>query len=172
MDGIEDRRSAALLDGKDGVALDIIKQSGSNTVAVADGIEREVARLNEELPKHIRLRKVIDTSVFIRDSVEDVQTTLIIGGLLTVLIVFLFLNSWRSTIITGVALPISVISTFMAMHAMGFTLNVLTLMGLSLAIGLLIDDAIVVRENIAATCTRGPTTSPPPARPPLRLASQ
>ena len=148
VDGIEERRSAALLDGKDGVALDIIKQSGSNTVAVADGIEREVARLNAELPKHIRLRKVIDTSVFIRDSVEDVQTTLIIGGLLTVLIVFLFLNSWRSTIITGVALPISVISTFMAMHAMGFTLNVLTLMGLSLAIGLLIDDAIVVRENI------------------------
>ena len=91
---------------------------------------------------------VTDRSTFIRDSVEDVQTTLLLGGLLTVFIVFIFLNSWRSTVITGLALPVSVISTFIVMRALGFTLNILTLMGLSLAIGLLIDDAIVVRENI------------------------
>ncbi len=91
---------------------------------------------------------VRDGSIMIRDSVLDVQETLILGGILTVLIVFLFLNSWRSTVITGLTLPISVISSFMIMNFLGMTLNVMTLMALSLAIGLLIDDAIVVRENI------------------------
>ena len=148
VDGVEERRSAALVDDRAGLSLDIVKQSGANTVEVADGIDRAVDAVNRELPPHIRLRKVVDRSVFIRDSVEDVQLTLVLGGLLTVLIVFLFLNSWRSTVITGLALPVSVISTFIVMKAMGFTLNILTLMGLSLAIGLLIDDAIVVRENI------------------------
>ncbi|MBI3695339.1 MAG: efflux RND transporter permease subunit [Acidobacteria bacterium] len=148
VDGIEERRSAALIDDRDGLALDLVKQSGANTVEVADGIEQAIHAINAELPPHIRLRKVVDRSLFIRDSVEDVQTTLLLGGLLTVLIVFLFLNSWRSTVITGLALPVSVISTFIVMKGLHFTLNILTLMGLSLAIGLLIDDAIVVRENI------------------------
>ena len=148
VDGIEERRSAALIDGKAGLALNIVKQSGANTVEVADGVLQVMGDLNRELPPHIRLRPVVDRSIFIRDSVEDVKTTLLLGGLLTVLIVFLFLNSWRSTVITGTALPVSVISSFIVMNALGFTLNILTLMGLSLAIGLLIDDAIVVRENI------------------------
>ncbi len=148
VDGVEERRSASLIDGHPGLSLDIVKQSGANTVEVADAVEHAVEGINRELPAHIRLRKVVDRSVFIRDSVEDVQVTLLLGGLLTVLIVFLFLNSWRSTVITGLALPVSVISTFIVMRALGFTLNILTLMGLSLAIGLLIDDAIVVRENI------------------------
>ncbi len=148
VDGIEERRSASLVDDRAGLALDIVKQSGSNTVEVADGIERALTQINAELPSHIRVRKVVDRSTFIRESVEDVQTTLVLGGLLTVLIVFLFLNSWRSTVITGLALPVSVISTFIVMKGLGFTLNILTMMGLSLAIGLLIDDAIVVRENI------------------------
>jgi HAE1 family hydrophobic/amphiphilic exporter-1 len=148
VDGIEERRSAALLDDKSGLAMEIVKQSGANTVEVADGVEQAIVKLNAELPSHIRLRKVVDRSIYIRESVEDVQVTLVLGGALAVLIVFLFLNSWRSTVITGLALPVSVISTFIAMAALGFTLNVLTLMGLSLAIGLLIDDAIVVRENI------------------------
>jgi HAE1 family hydrophobic/amphiphilic exporter-1 len=148
VDGVEERTSAALIDGRPSLSLDIVKQSGANTVEVADGIEKAIAAINVELPAHIRLRKVVDNSTFIRESVEDVKTTLLIGGALTVLIVFLFLNSWRSTVITGLALPVSVISTFIIMSALGFTLNVLTLMGLSLAIGLLIDDAIVVRENI------------------------
>jgi HAE1 family hydrophobic/amphiphilic exporter-1 len=148
LDGIEERRSASLIDGRPGLSLDIVKQSGANTVEVADAIEKTVEELNSELPAHIRLRKVVDRSIFIRESVEDVQVTLVLGGILTVLIVFFFLNSWRSTVITGLALPVSVISTFIIMNALGFTLNILTLMGLSLAIGLLIDDAIVVRENI------------------------
>ncbi len=91
----------------------------------------------------------------IRDSVEDVRNTLIIGGLLTVFIVFCFLNSWRSTVITGLTLPISVISSFIVMYFLGMTLNVMTLMALSLAIGLLIDDAIVVRENIVRHLEKG-----------------
>jgi HAE1 family hydrophobic/amphiphilic exporter-1 len=148
VDGIEDRRSASLIDGRPGLSLDIVKQSGANTVEVADAIEKAIGEINSELPTHIRLRKVVDRSTFIRESVEDVKVTLVLGGLLTVGIVFLFLNSWRSTVITGLALPVSVISTFIVMKAFGFTLNILTLMGLSLAIGLLIDDAIVVRENI------------------------
>ena len=148
VDGIEERRSASLIDGRPGLSLDVVKQSGANTVEVADAIDKAVTAINAELPPHIRLRKVVDRSLFIRESVDDVQVTLVLGGILTVFIVFLFLNSWRSTVITGLALPVSVVSTFIIMKALGFTLNVLTLMGLSLAIGLLIDDAIVVRENI------------------------
>jgi HAE1 family hydrophobic/amphiphilic exporter-1 len=148
VDGIEERRSAALVDGRPGLSLDVVKQSGANTVEVVDGMYRVIDELNRELPRHIRLRTVVDRSIFIRSSVEDVQTTLVLGGILTVLIVFLFLNSWRSTVITGLALPVSVISSFIVMRGLHFTLNILTLMGLSLAIGLLIDDAIVVRENI------------------------
>ena len=148
VDGVEERRSASLINGRPGLSLDVVKQSGANTVEVADAIDKAVMAINSELPPHIRLRKVVDRSTFIRESVDDVQVTLVLGGFLTVLIVFLFLNSWRSTVITGLALPVSVISTFIIMRALGFTLNVLTLMGLSLAIGLLIDDAIVVRENI------------------------
>jgi HAE1 family hydrophobic/amphiphilic exporter-1 len=155
VDGIEERRSASLINGRAGLSLDVVKQSGANTVEVVDEVDKAVAAVNAELPAHIRLRKVVDRSTFIRESVEDVQLTLVLGGVLTVLIVFFFLNSWRSTVITGLALPISVISTFIVMRALGFTLNVLTLMGLSLAIGLLIDDAIVVRENIVRHMQQG-----------------
>ncbi|MCL5744499.1 MAG: efflux RND transporter permease subunit, partial [Acidobacteria bacterium] len=144
VDGIEERRSAALIDDRSGLSLDVVKQSGANTVEVSDSINKAIDSINAELPSHIRLRKVVDRSQFIRDSVEDVKVTLVLGGILTVIIVFLFLNSWRSTVITGLALPVSVISTFIVMRGMHFTLNVITLMGLSLAIGLLIDDAIVV----------------------------
>ena len=148
MDGIEERRSAALIDQNSALSLEIVKQSGSNTVEVADGLYTAIDDINRELPAHIQLRTVVDGSTFIRESVEDVKTTLLIGAFLTILIVFFFLNSWRSTVITGLALPVSVISTFIIMNGLHFSLNVLTLMGLSLAIGLLIDDAIVVRENI------------------------
>lgn len=148
VDGTEERRSASFVNDKAGLALEVVKQSGANTVEVADGVDDAIREINAALPAHIQLRKVVDRSIFIRDSVEDVQLTLALGGLLTVIIVFLFLNSWRSTVITGLALPVSVISTFIVMAGLNFTLNLLTLMGLSLAIGLLIDDAIVVRENI------------------------
>jgi HAE1 family hydrophobic/amphiphilic exporter-1 len=155
VDGVEEPRNVALLDEQPALALDVQKQSGANTVAVADGVKAAVARLGRVLPPGVTLRVVRDDSAFIRESIHDVNTTMIVGGLLTILIVFLFLNSWRSTVITGLTLPVSVISAFAAMKAFGFTINVLTLMGLSLAIGMLIDDAIVVRENIVRHLQRG-----------------
>ena len=154
-DGIEEQRSLALVNGVPAVALDIQKQSGANTVAVVEAVKQEIGRLQGELPPGTRIEMVRDASIMIRDSVRDVQETLVLGGILTVLIVFCFLNSWRSTVITGLTLPISVISSFIVMNFMGMTLNVMTLMALSLAIGLLIDDAIVVRENIVRHLERG-----------------
>ncbi len=155
LDGVEEPKNLALLDLQPALAVDVLKQSGANTVAVADGISAAVDKLQKELPAGVTLQVVRDDSNFIRDSIHDVNTTMIIGGILTVLIVFMFLNSWRSTVITGLTLPISVISAFTVMKMFGFTINVMTLMGLSLAIGMLIDDAIVVRENIVRHLQRG-----------------
>jgi HAE1 family hydrophobic/amphiphilic exporter-1 len=154
-DGIEEQRSLALVNGVEAVSLDILKQSGANTVGVVELVKKEIEKLQPELPPGTRIEMVRDGSTMIRDSVRDVQETLILGGILTILIVFLFLNSWRSTVITGLTLPISVISSFIIMNFLGMTLNVMTLMALSLAIGLLIDDAIVVRENIVRHLERG-----------------
>ncbi len=154
-DGAEERRKLALVDGVPAVALDVYKQSKANTVGVVESVQREIGQLRAELPPSVEIRMVRDGSVMIRESVQDVTNTLLLGGLLTVLIVFCFLNSWRSTVITGLTLPISVISSFIAMHFLGMTLNVMTLMALSLAIGLLIDDAIVVRENIVRHLEQG-----------------
>jgi HAE1 family hydrophobic/amphiphilic exporter-1 len=154
-DGIEEQRSLAFVNGVQAVSLDILKQSGANVVAVVERVKNEIAKLQPELPPGTKIEIVRDGSIMIRDSVRDVQETLILGGILTILIVFLFLNSWRSTVITGLTLPISVISSFIIMNFLGMTLNVLTLMALSLAIGLLIDDAIVVRENIVRHLEHG-----------------
>ncbi len=154
-DSYEEQRTLALINGQRALALEIRKQSGSNTVDVADAVKNSLPVLNQELPGQTRLSVVKDMSTFIRESVEDVRNTMILGGLFTVLVVFIFLNSWRSTVITGLTLPVSIISAFIAMRVLGFTLNILTLMGLSLAIGLLIDDAIVVRENIVRHMQRG-----------------
>jgi HAE1 family hydrophobic/amphiphilic exporter-1 len=155
IDGVEEARSLAFVDDRPAIALDVQKQAGANTVAVADGVRAAVAKMGPEMPPGVTLRLVRDDSTFIRESIDDVQITLVLGGLLTVFIVFLFLNSWRSTVITGLTLPISVVAAFIAMRVFGFTLNVLTLMGLSLAIGMLIDDAIVVRENIVRHMQQG-----------------
>jgi len=147
-DGSPEERSVALLDGTRALAIDILKVSGANTVAVADGVKETLAELESTLPPGTSLRVVRDNSTFIRNSIEDVINELMMGAALTVLIVMLFLNDWKATAITSLALPVSVISSFIIMNAMGFTLNVLTLMALSLSIGILIDDAIVVIENI------------------------
>jgi hydrophobic/amphiphilic exporter-1 (mainly G- bacteria), HAE1 family len=155
VDGHEEQRTLALVDGRRALALEIRKQSGGNTVDVADAVKAALPKIEKDLPSQIRLSVVKDTSVFIKESVEDVQNTLILGAIFTVLVVYVFLNSWRSTVITGLTLPVSIISAFIVMKILGFTLNVLTLMGLSLAIGLLIDDAIVVRENIVRHMQRG-----------------
>ncbi|MCX6550810.1 MAG: efflux RND transporter permease subunit, partial [Acidobacteria bacterium] len=152
---IEEQRSLALINGEPAVAIDITKQTKANTVDVVDRVRAAIEQLKQEVPPGTDIQIVRDTSVFIRQAVADVEDTLVIGGLLTVLIVFFFLNSWRSTVITGLTLPISVISSFIIMYFLGMTLNMLTLMALSLAIGLLIDDAIVVRENIVRHLEHG-----------------
>ena len=154
-DGMEEQRSLALINGTQAVSLDILKQTKTNTVEVADKIRKTIGVMQKELPAGTTIEIVQDSSVFIRDSVRDVFETMILGGILTILIVFCFLNSWRSTVITGLTLPISVISSFIVMNFLGMTINVMTMMALSLAIGLLIDDAIVVRENIVRHLERG-----------------
>ena len=148
VDGEQERENVALLNGERALAIDIVKTQGANTIDVARGVRKAVAELQPTLPPDVKLEVVRDASRGIQNSVDNVQQTMVEGGLLTIAIVFLFLHSWRSTVITGLALPISVFGSFMVMAAFGFTLNVLTLMALSLAIGILIDDAIVVRENI------------------------
>jgi HAE1 family hydrophobic/amphiphilic exporter-1 len=147
-DGTRDERSYAAVSGRRGVGIEIRRVSGANVVAVADGINAAVDRIAAELPPGVGLRVVRDESRWTRASLEDVEVALVLGAFLTVGIVFLFLNSWRSTVITGLTLPVSVISAFIAIYAFGFTINTMTMMALSLAIGILIDDAIVVRENI------------------------
>jgi HAE1 family hydrophobic/amphiphilic exporter-1 len=148
-EGNEEERSLALVNGERAVSLDILKVSGANTVEVADGVRAALEEMrNGVLPAGTSLQVVRDNSVVIRQSVHDVIDELILGAFLTVLVVMIFLNDWKATLITALALPVSVISSFIIMNALGFTLNVLTLMALSLSIGILIDDAIVVVENI------------------------
>jgi len=148
IDGEADKRTAAELDRNPAVSIDILKISGANTVQVADSVRAAVADLSRQLPSDVAMRITRDDSRRIRESLLDVQVSLVLGAILTIAIIYLFLNSWRSTVITGLALPISIISAFFIMWVADFTINTMTLLALSLAIGLLIDDAIVVRENI------------------------
>ncbi|MDH5709670.1 MAG: efflux RND transporter permease subunit, partial [Hylemonella sp.] len=148
VDGPQEADTLALYDGQRTLLLSVQKSQDENTIEVIDSLERTVTELRPQLPPGVRLEPIFDGSRPIRVSVKNVRSTLIEGAFLTILIVFLFLNSWRSTVITGLTLPITLIGTFLFMHAFGFTINMVTLMALSLCVGLLIDDAIVVRENI------------------------
>jgi HAE1 family hydrophobic/amphiphilic exporter-1 len=148
VDGPQEQESLALYNGQRTVLLSVQKSQGENTIEVVDGLLRALADAKSVTPPNIRTEVNRDNSRSIRVSVANVQRTLIEGAALTVLIVFLFLNSWRSTVITGLTLPIALIGTFLFMYLFGFTINGITLMALSLCVGLLIDDAIVVRENI------------------------
>ena len=147
-DGAQEVESLALYNGQRTLRLSVQKSQGENTIEVVDGLNAAVAELKSQLPPGVRLETIGDSSRPIRVAVNNVRQTLIEGAILTVLIVFLFLNSWRSTVITGLTLPIALIGTFLFMNMFGFTINMITLMALSLCVGLLIDDAIVVRENI------------------------
>ena len=148
VDGPQEIDSLALYNGQRTVLLSVQKSQGENTIAVVDGLQKALREAQSLLPPGVRTEVNRDNSRSIRVSVANVQRTLIEGALLTVGIVFLFLNSWRSTVITGLTLPIALIGTFLFMYIFGFTINTITLMALSLCVGLLIDDAIVVRENI------------------------
>lgn len=148
VDGVQAPESLALYNGQRTVVLSVLKSQGDNTIAVVDGLLKALEAARAEIPEGMRVEVNRDNSRAIRVSVANVKQTLLEGALLTVLIVFLFLNSWRSTVITGLTLPIALIGSFLVMDMLGFTINTITMMALSLCVGLLIDDAIVVRENI------------------------
>ncbi|MEJ8846180.1 efflux RND transporter permease subunit [Variovorax rhizosphaerae] len=147
-DGAQEVDTLALYNGQRTLLLSVQKAQDENTIGVVDGLVKAIADIKPQLPPGVKLEPIGDASRSIRVAVQNVRQTLIEGALLTVLIVFLFLNSWRSTVITGLTLPIALIGTFWFMQMFGFTINMITLMALSLCVGLLIDDAIVVRENI------------------------
>ena len=147
-DATEEERSVAMVNQERAISMDLLKVSGANTVEVADEVMAMMEEVQATLPAGTELNMIVDNSVMIRTSVHDVIVELLLGAVLTVIVVMLFLNDWKATAITSLALPVSVIASFVLMDALGFTLNVLTLMALSLSIGILIDDAIVVIENI------------------------
>ena len=140
--------SSAYLDGKTAVAIDILRSSDSNVIDVVDGTYETLADIEKQLPEGTTAKVVVDSSKGIRNSITDVARTIIEGAALAVLIVLLFLGSFRSTAITGMTLPIALLGTLTFIWIFGFSINMMTLLALSLSIGLLIDDAIVVRENI------------------------
>jgi hydrophobe/amphiphile efflux-1 (HAE1) family protein len=147
-DGAAEEQSISRVDGERALSLEIAKVQDANTVEVGVNVKKAIEAMKETLPKDVQFRVLDDVSSRVQHQVDNVKETIVEGAVLTMVIVFLFLHSWRSTVITGLTLPISVLASFIAMKYFGFTLNFLTLMALSLSIGLLIDDAIVVRENI------------------------
>jgi HAE1 family hydrophobic/amphiphilic exporter-1 len=148
LDTVEEPTSIARLDGREAVSLNIRKQSGTNTVEVVDAVLARLERIKTTLPPDIKVQTTRDQSTFIRRSFEEIQHHLLLGGLLASIVVLLFMRNWRSTIIAAAAIPASIIGTFTLMKAFGFTLNNMTMLALSLATGIVIDDAIVVLENI------------------------
>jgi HAE1 family hydrophobic/amphiphilic exporter-1 len=147
-DGMQERRDIARFNGIPAVGMGIQKQSGTNTVEVVNAVKAEIVKINKNLPPGMTLNIAIDQSTFIRRSIDEVQKHLILGSFFAVLAVFLFLGNFRTTLISAVALPISIIATFALIRAFGFTFNNMTMLALTLSVGLLIDDAIIVIENI------------------------
>jgi hydrophobic/amphiphilic exporter-1 (mainly G- bacteria), HAE1 family len=147
-DGAEEPRTEARLNGQPAVTLIVAKQSGQNTVAVADGVKEKLKEIQKTLPPGFKTEVVGDQSIFIKASIESIQKHLIEGSILAAIVVFVFLWSFRSTLIAALAIPTSLIATFGLMAAMGFTLNQITMLALTLMVGIVIDDAIVVLENI------------------------
>jgi HAE1 family hydrophobic/amphiphilic exporter-1 len=147
-DGLDDVRHAAIVNGKPGIGIGIKKQHGANSVAVAQSVKARLEELKKNLPPDITIDVNFDSSVFIEDAIHETEFTLLLSALITSVVCFLFLGSWSSTFNVLLSIPTSVMGTFMVLYFMGFTLNFFTLLGLSLAIGIVVDDAIMVLENI------------------------
>ncbi len=147
-DGLEEATSTGNVDGNPLVVLSIRKQSGTNSVAVVEGVKARLAEIESRLPAGFDMKVIRDESTYINAAVHTVQEHLLVGALLAAGVVYFFLRNWRSTVIAAIAIPTSIVSTFALMWFMGFTLNILTLFALTLAVGIVIDDAIVVLENI------------------------
>jgi len=147
-DGTKEQRSFSRLNGVPNVTIEIRRQSGANTVEVIKGVKKQLANVQSQLPSDVKMEVIRDQSRYIEAALHEIQTHLVLGSILACLVVLLFMRSWRSTIIAGIAIPTSVISTFGMMWALGFTLNSVTMLALVLMVGVVIDDAIVVLENI------------------------
>jgi HAE1 family hydrophobic/amphiphilic exporter-1 len=147
-DGSAERRTLARLDGTPTVVLEVIRQSGASTVAVIDGVKRELEVVRTQLPPDVGLTVIRDQSRYILAALREIDVHLILGSVLATLVVLVFMRNWRSTVIACVAIPTSVVATFAAMWALGFTLNSVTMLALVLMVGIVIDDAIVVLENV------------------------
>ncbi|MFI5289478.1 MAG: efflux RND transporter permease subunit, partial [Polyangia bacterium] len=154
-DGFEELRTRVRANGEPAVTFSVLKQSGRNTVAVSEAVKARLAELEKTFPPGFSTKLIVDQATFIQENAHEVEVAIVFGGAMAILIILLFMLDLRSTLISAVALPTSVIGTFFVMYLLGFTLNMMTLLGLSLAIGLLIDDAVVVRENIFKHLERG-----------------
>lgn len=147
-DGFAELRTKVRVNGEEAVTLEVRKRSGQNTVAIANAAKARMAELQQDFPDGMTASMIIDQARFIEQQIKQVEEDIVFGGLMAILVILVFMLDLRSTLISAVALPTSVIGTFFVMYVLGYTLNMMTLLGLSLAIGLLIDDAVVVRENI------------------------
>ena len=147
-DGAEELRSQSFLNGSPAVTLIVSKQSGENTVFVAHAVKEALEEIEKDLPKDFKLQIIGDNSIFIEASLASIEEHLIVGSILATIVIFLFLWNWRSTLIAAIAIPTSIISTFGLMYAMDYTLNQITMLSLTLMVGIVVDDAIVVLENI------------------------
>lgn len=148
IDGVEEARSISKVNGKEGIALQIRKQSGSNTIEVVDKINERIEEIQESLPADVKLSLVRDQSRFIRKSIAEVEHHLILGAIFVSLVILFFMRDFKAAVVASIAIPVSIIGTFLLMKIMGFTLNNMTLLALSMCTGIVIDDAIIVLENI------------------------
>jgi len=153
--GVESDVSRLRANGKTAIGMGIIRQSKANTVAVSDAVRAELEKIRETLPPEVTIAESYDESIFIRASIKEVVTTLAIAVSLVILVIFLFLRSWRATLIPAVTIPVAVIGAFIGLGFLGFSINVLTLLAVILAIGLVVDDAIVMLENIQRRIDEG-----------------
>jgi len=154
-DGYEDLRTRIRVNGEPAVSFDVLKQSGTNTIAVNDAVQEKLERLSQTFPQGMKANLIIEQARFIRENTHEVEVSIVFGGAMAILVILFFMLDLRSMVISSFALPTSVIATFFVMYLLNFSLNMMTLLGLSLAIGLLIDDAVVVRENIQKHLERG-----------------
>jgi len=154
-DGFEEMRTRVRANGAEAVSFSVLKQSGRNTVAISDAVNAKLAVMQKGFPKGISTEQIMEQARAIKENAHEVELAIVFGGAMAILIILLFMLDLRSTLISAVALPTSVIGTFFVMYLLDYTLNMMTLLGLSLAIGLLIDDAVVVRENIFKHLERG-----------------
>ncbi len=147
-DGFEEQRQRVRANGQEAVSFQVLKQSGTNTVAVAQKVQERLDAMKKDFPDGVQSKMIFTQSKYIQENAHEVEVSIVYGGAMAILIILVFMLDLRSTLISAVALPTSVVGTFFIMYVLGYTLNMMTLLGLSLAIGLLIDDAVVVRENI------------------------